>query len=206
MNRRISQQQNQQQSQHSRQHERRDYFRIEDTVLLRYIEVDRSLAQANQIPAQFSDDLRFSLMQQLHAIDSESSKYLRSITQTNSDLEAYLKLLNKKIETLASALINSVDPVTDQQKIAVSLSEGGVCFTADNALAVGSFTALQLTLLPTYVTLVLFTEIADCSAIKDGFRIVMSFVHLKDADRQQLAKHIMQWQLAAKRKHQLKKD
>lgn len=186
--------------------ERRNYFRIEDTVLLRLIAVDREAALANQIPSQFNQDLRFTLVRELQDIDHDAQRYLRSIAEDNRDLEAYLKSINKKIDLLTATLANTVEPQQEQTKHAVSLSEGGLAFMQPSKLNKGSYVAIELTLLPSYITLVLFARVMDCTAIEAGFKIALSFVNLRDSDRQSLAKHIMQQQLAAKRQHNNQKD
>ena len=185
--------------------DRRNYFRIEDSVLLRYLTVDQSCALANRIPPRFSEDLHYSLMRNLQDIDHENIQTLRSIAESNRDLETYLKAINKKIDILATTLANSLEPIPDQLNQQISLSEGGLSFSSQTELANDSYLALQLTLLPSYVTLVIFAKIINCSSTENGYKIALSFVHLKDNNRQALAKHVIQQQLTKKRQH-LAKD
>lgn len=179
--------------------ERRDFFRIEDKVLMRCRAVDQSSALSNLIPVQFKDDPAFTLMQQLQQLDLDNSQFLRAIAEESRDLEAYLKGINKKIELISSHLLESVEKDPDQQKQSISLSEGGLGFHSALEYAHDSYLAMQLTFLPSHVTIVVFAKIINCTEIEDGHAIAVSFVHLNTTNRKLIAKHIMQLQLAQRR-------
>lgn len=193
--------------------ERRNYFRLEDKVLLRYQIIDETTALANIAPKQFRADQANSLMRDLQHIDQESNKYLHSIAEINPDLELYLKALSKKIDTIASSLVDHNSLSSNQLPQVISLSEGGLAFPSPVEHAHDSYLALQLTLLPQQLSLVLFAKVINCSTVNqprtgedhtrqdnpDNFTIAVSFVHLKESDRQIIAKHIMQLQLSARR-------
>ena len=176
-------------------------------MLLRYQAIDESSALANIVPKQFCDDQAHSLIRDLQHIDQESNQYLRSIAESNRDLELYLKLLSKKIDTIAANLVDSIAPAPDQQQKIISLSEGGLAFPSASEHAHDSYLALQLTLLPLHVSLILFAKVINCSANNtttgkqgsDGFSVAVSIIHLKDSDRQIIAKHIIQLQQTERR-------
>lgn len=179
--------------------ERRDYFRIEDTVLLRYHQINESCALANNVPRQFEDDPAFSLMHELQLIDTDNNKYIRALTEQSIELEAYIKNLNKKVDLIAAKLVEREEGAPDQVKLNISISEGGLSFHSDSEIAHGSHLAIQLTFLPSQHALVLFCKVINCTREANGFAVALSFVNLKDYDRQYIAKHIMQLQLAQRR-------
>jgi septal ring factor EnvC (AmiA/AmiB activator) len=179
--------------------ERRSFFRIEDTVLVRYQPVNESAALSNQIPKEFEEDPEFTLMQQLQEIDQQNSQVLRLIAEENRNVDAYLKAINKKIEIITSHLIESGNHASDQEEAQISLSEGGLGFYSDTELAHDSYLAMQLTFLPARTTLVVFAKIIHCSKENHQYCIAVSFIHLNDTNRQLIAKHIMQLQLAQRR-------
>lgn len=188
----------------SMENERRDYFRITDKVQLRYTCVDENSALSNKIPNEFQDDIGYSLVRELELIDREHSPQLRAIAELSRDLEVYLKAINRKIELIASKLATSGSAPDHKDQQVVSLSEGGMSFRANKAIADDSCLALQLTLLPSHITLVLFGRVINCSSLESGengppYSVAVSFVHLREDDRQTLAKHIMQLQLAQRR-------
>ena len=186
-------------SSHMLINERRDYFRIEDTVLLRYREINESCALANNVPRQFEDDPAFSLMHELQLIDIENNKYVRALTEQSLELEAYIKNLNKKIDLIAAKLVEREEGAPDKVKVKISISEGGLSFHSNSEVAHDSHLAVQLTFLPSQHALVLFCKVINCTRDANGFSVALSFVNLKDSDRQYIAKHIMQLQLAQRR-------
>lgn len=181
--------------------ERRDFFRIIDTVMMRVRPVNQSAALANIIPAQFRDDPAFALMQQLQQIDHDNSQFLWSIAEKNRDVEAYLKGINRKIELISAHLIASADNDPDQSKQTISLSEGGLGFHSDIEYGHDSYLAIQVTLLPSRATVVLFAKVINCTKKADDFAVAVGFVQLNKTTRKLIAKHIMQLQLAERRKH-----
>ena len=184
--------------------ERRDYFRIEDKVQLRYTAIDESSALANTVPREFREDLGYSLIRELQRIDREHSVQLRTIAEENRDLEIYLKAINRKIELIASTMASDQDSLDHKEQQVISLSEGGMAFRAKRELAHGSHLALQLTLQPSHLTLVLFGRVINCSLVNgdpaSGFSVAVSFVNIREEDRQTIARHIMQVQLAKRRR------
>ena len=180
--------------------ERRSFFRVDDRVLLRYQPVNENCALANMIPAAFKEDPGYSLMQELQAIDRNNAKFLSAIGEDNRNLEAYLKGQNKKLELIAAKLIEHEGIAPDRQKLEVSISEGGLSIKSGTEFAINSYLALQITLLPKRHTVVTFAKIVNCSEAKAGsYKYGLSFIHLKDYDRQVIAKHVMQLQLAQRR-------
>lgn len=190
--------------------ERRDSFRIKDRVLMRYISVDESTALGNIVPPQFGDEPGSMLLRDLQYIEQENHHFLRSIADNHRELELYLRSINKKIELIAARLVECVDPPADAKSQIISLSEGGLAFHSSNQHGNDSHLAIQLTLLPSHISLVLFAKVINSSQNKqlDGsssdqqqaYSTAVSFVQLKDSDRQILAKHIMQLQLLQRRR------
>ena len=90
-------------------------------------------------------------------------------------------------------------PCTGSKKYLITISEGGLAFRTSTQYANDSYIAVQITLLPNHQSLVLFCRVINCSQVTDGFNIALSFVNLTDGDRQIIAKHIIQLQLAERR-------
>jgi hypothetical protein len=179
--------------------ERRNFFRIEDTVLMRYQPIDENSALANHIPSLFKEDPGYSLMQELMEIDRDNNKFLRAIGEKNYELEAYLKGLSKKLDLIAAKVVESDEKAAHQEPHYISISEGGLSFVSPIEYAHDSYIALQMTLLPSHHSLVLFTRVINCSVSDNGYSIALSFVQLKDTERQIITKHIMQLQMAQRR-------
>jgi hypothetical protein len=176
--------------------DRRDYFRINDHVLLDLIRVD---AQTLSLPPQhhFRNNERFNLLRELRNIDAENNHILRNIAEEDRELEHYLRGLNSKIELLASSLMEHSEQAASVKPQPVSLSEGGISFDSDDDFPIGSYFALQLTLLPERMGICVYIEIANTSDTTP--RIGAHFIGLREGDRQILARHIMQVQINQRR-------
>ena len=181
--------------------ERREYFRVEDVAQLRYIQIDEPSALAGRIPSEFQDEIGYSLIRELQRIDRDHQQYLRAIAEKNRDLETYLKAINRKIELIVSHLASDNDNGATMQQI--SLSEGGIGFPSTTPLKLGTYLAIQITLQPSHLTLVLFTRVLECQIATDNsgepFSVSAGFIGLNEEDRQTIARHIMQVQLAQRR-------
>lgn len=177
--------------------DRREYYRIEDTIAL-----DFSLLSGPQALA--SDALHdasplFNLLSDLHLMDFESQHLLRHISERDRTLANYLKVMNKRIDLLGQALAQNLlrDIGAPRQ---VSMSEGGISFNHAQAIEPGSHLALKMVLMPQALGLLLRAKVMHCQVREDGqFEIGTEFEALTDAQRQLLARHILQKQAQQRR-------
>lgn len=178
--------------------ERREFFRVEDRAVLRYRAVP--LAALDEVPPEnhFDDGEVFRLMRELRTLDHENNNVLRSIAEQNRELGLYLKGLNRKLDLIAAALtdIDSTQRGLEPQPIA--LSESSISFIATPPLAVDTVVALELVLLPEHSALALYGQVI-ANRDEDPTRTVVAFTRLREGNRQVLAKHILQVQIAARR-------
>ncbi len=183
--------------------DRREYFRVEDQLILRYCIVPPEAVGNMPAERHFDNSEMFALLRELRQIDQEHNNVLRALTEQNRDLSAYLKSINRKIDIIANALATLSHGHTDQAPRRVSISEAGIAFAADLNLMPGKYLALELVLLPNHTGLALYGEVLE-TRNPDGLTVV-SFVRVRESDRQILAKHILQVQIAVKRQ-QAKSD
>lgn len=186
--------------------DRREFFRVEDRVLLRYCRVAREAAAQGSAELYFDDGEIFWLMRELRSVDAEHHSRLRGLADNNRELGLYLKAMNRKIELIATALAAFDRTRHGIPEQAVTLSEAGLDFTLDNAkldnakegaLQVGELLALQLVLLPEYLAVAVWAEVVSVDATQQ--RVGVSFVRLRETERQILARHALQVQIASRR-------
>ncbi len=178
--------------------DRREFFRVEDRALLRYCTVSAEAAAATPAESHFDDSDLFWLMRELRNIDRENHNVLRTIAEQSRDLGLYLRSINHKIELIANALLARNPDHEDITAQEISLSEGGFSFLVEPRLDIGSTLALELTLLPAQIGICCYGEVI-ANRDEPPQRSVVQFVHLRDADRQLIARHIFQVQIAARR-------
>ncbi|MDX1368973.1 PilZ domain-containing protein [Pseudomonas sp.] len=177
--------------------DRREYYRIDDTIALEFTPLSGADALA-------SDELHdssplFNLLSELHLLDFESQHLLRHISERDRTLANYLKVINKRIDLLGQAVAQSLlrDIGTPRR---VCLSEGGVSFISSQNLAIDSHLAIKIVLMPQALGLLLRAKVIHCQALTEQqFEIGTEFEALTDAQRQLLARHILQRQALERR-------
>lgn len=179
--------------------ERRDYFRIRDRIILDYRIVPAGTASGQSAEQFFPPSSTFDLMRELRALENEHS-LTRGGAEYDREVDQQLRLLNRKIELVANAVV-ALDQTRDGlEPQPVSLSEGGVAFAAEETLNLGSRLALRIQLLPELVGLCLYGEVVDNRDEPPGYTAVR-FTELAEADRQLLARHILKHQIEARRQN-----
>jgi len=166
--------------------DRREYYRIDDTIALEFSLL--SGAEAHASDALHDPSPLFNLLSDL-----------RHITERDRTLANYLKVINKRVDLLGQAVAQSLlrDIGAPRQ---VSLSEGGISFNNAQAVAPGSHLAIKMVLMPQALGLLLRGQVVHCSQRADGqFEIGTEFEALTDAQRQLLARHILQKQALERR-------
>lgn len=181
--------------------DRREYFRVDDRIILRYRVVAADAVGNTPAERHFDNADVFALLRELRQIDQENNNVLRSLAETNRELGIYLKSLNRKIELIAGALAVMDEAQQLQSPQPVSISETSLSFYAESELAVGTVVALELILLPQHIGLAIYGEVIAKRDNKDRHAVVQ-FVRLRDSDRQLLARHVMQVQIAARKQNQ----
>lgn len=184
----------------SRKPNRREYFRVDDQVLLK-IKLLGNHDNFSTPPADyFEESTSITLVEQLRIIDNEHNKLLRPIAEINRDLELYLKSINKKIDLIANSILDLHQPAVHQAYIDVSISEGGLAFNVTQHYATNSICALLICLQPENTCFAAYAEVLECAALPGGdHRVALQFIKLNTADQQLLARHILQVQIAQKK-------
>jgi hypothetical protein len=177
--------------------DRREYYRIDDTIALEFTPLSGAEALA-------SDELHdssplFNLLSELHLLDFESQHLLRHISERDRTLANYLKVINKRIDLLGQTVAQSLlRDIGNPRR--VSLSEGGVRFISSQNLAIDSHLAIKIVLMPQALGLLLRAKVIHCQALDEQqFEIGTEFEALTDAQRQLLARHILQRQALERR-------
>ena len=174
--------------------DRREYYRIEDMIALEILPPEHAETVSGAGSTQ-----RFALLGELHQLDFEAQHLLRQIADGNRTLANYLKVQNKRIDLIGQALAQDLLQDLGPARATV-LSEGGISFVNDQPLDVGSTWLLKLALMPQGLGMLLTARVASCQALESGqFAIGTSFEALTDAQRQLLARHILQKQAAERR-------
>ena len=181
----------------SDEEERREYYRIEDRVALEINPLSRS-GQAGEDAAEDTSAL-FDLLSELHVSEFESQHLLRQLDERDRVLNSFLKALTKRIDLLGRVVAHTaLGELGEPQP--VRLSEGGVEFISYQDFAPSQLLSVKMVLMPQASGLMLRARVTHCDPAGDGrFVIGTEFVNLPDAQRQLLARHVLQRQAQQRR-------
>lgn len=173
---------------------RREYYRIEDSVALEINPFDEAASCAMpRITALFQ------LLSELHVSEFESQHLLRQLDDRDRVLNGFLKAMSKRIDLLGQVVANTAlgELGTPQP---VLLSEGGIQFRSAQAYPTDSRLSIKMVLMPQAAGMMLEARVVSCTAMaQDAFEIDTEFVDLPDAQRQLLARHVLQRQAQQRR-------
>ncbi len=184
--------------------DRREYYRIDDRIALEITPLSAADAAGTDLLQDASP--LFNLLSELHLSEFESQHLLRQLNDSDRTLGNFLKAQNKRIDLLSQVVAQTILGHLGEPR-QVTLSEGGVeCLNAE-AIAPGTRVAVKMALMPQALGLLLRAKITHCDAKADGrFDLGMDFHDITDAQRQLLARYILQKQAAERRKEREQND
>ncbi|MDX1453765.1 MAG: PilZ domain-containing protein [Oleiphilaceae bacterium] len=173
---------------------RRQYFRLDDQV-----SVEWALIDDGQSPGEFFDlNPEFGLISEFQLLDVESKHLLRTLTDKDKNLGQFLRVLNRKLDSLARVIALSHADTAKDTIQSVNLSEGGIAFPADQHLNTDQKVALKLILLPSYSGLLLAGKVLSCEGEQPPYTLHVQFSDISEAHQQLIARHIMRKQSQGK--------
>ncbi|MDF9777913.1 PilZ domain-containing protein [Pseudomonas baetica] len=176
--------------------DRREYYRIEDTIALEIRPLTATEATGQEVLQDASP--LFNLLSELHLSEFESQHLLRQISERDRNITAFLKSQNKRIDLLSQVIaITALGQIGEPRP--VNISEGGIGFHHPSPMATGARLSVKLVLMPQALGLLLRARVTHCDRKGDGYDVGTTFEHLTDAQRQLLARHILQKQAQERR-------
>ncbi|MBV1789196.1 PilZ domain-containing protein [Marinobacterium sp. D7] len=182
--------------------DRRQFYRIDHPVVLDYKIVSEADVASSSKPYQFNVSPYFLLQSQLSGIDAECQHLVYKIAESTPHLATYLQHLNKKIDLIGRTLADSQLEVDSTHMQIINLSEGGLSFTAEEALELGTLLAIKLVFPENSLGLLLYAEVQRCEPKEQNFDIGIAFHKMPESCRTLLARLIIEAQ-ARERQAQL---
>ncbi|GFM81609.1 PilZ domain-containing protein [Pseudomonas cichorii] len=177
--------------------ERREYYRIEDSVALEI----NPLSQADQASQEAIRETSalFDLLSELHVNEFESQHLLRQLDERDRVLNSFLKSLNKRIDLLGRVVAHTALGRLGAPQ-PVNISEGGLRFTSSQRYTPGEELSIKMVLMPQAAGLMMNATVIHCNTLENGeYETGTKFMDLPDAQRQLLARHILQRQAQQRR-------
>ena len=176
--------------------ERREYYRIDDMIALQIKSLSAPEAASKEVLQDASP--LFNLLSELHLSEFEAQHLLRQLSEKDRTLAAFLKVQNKRLDLLSQIMAQSLrDELGAPQPVIIS--EGGIDFQHPTPLAPGAHLAIKLVLMPQALGLLLRARVTHCDPKGTGFDVGTEFEAMTDAQRQLLARYILQKQAQERR-------
>jgi hypothetical protein len=176
--------------------DRREYYRIDDMIALQIKSLSAPQAASKEV--LLDDSPLFNLLSELHLSEFESQHLLRQLGERDRTLAAFLKVQNKRMDLLSQVMAQSLlGEIGAPQPVIIS--EGGIDFQHPTVLAPGSHLAVKLVLMPQALGLLLRAKVTHCDPKGSGFDVGTEFESMTDAQRQLLARYILQKQAQERR-------
>ncbi|SHK43851.1 PilZ domain-containing protein [Marinobacter antarcticus] len=179
--------------------ERREFFRIEDRIGLEVHKLEPSAELDENV---FSGDHLENLEAEFRRLDQDIKSQLASLADQDRVLTGLIKSLNGKLDALARIMAFQQNPLQPGDWQDVTLSEGGLAFCASpQAWQTGDRLTVRMTLPPELYQPRAVAEVLDVQADETGrTRVHTDFIRIQDSDRQQIARHVMRWQIRQRQK------
>ncbi|MBF8722756.1 PilZ domain-containing protein [Pseudomonas guariconensis] len=177
--------------------DRREYYRIEDSIALEI----SPLGAAEALETDLLQDASplFNLLSELHLADFESQHLMRQLSEKDRTLAAFLRVQNKRLDLLSAVMAQALLGEIGQPQ-PVILSEGGIEFAQATPIATDTRVAVKMVLMPRALGLLLRARVTHCDPRPDGlYEVGTEFIDMTDAQRQLLARYILQRQQQQRR-------
>ncbi|MBI5461884.1 MAG: PilZ domain-containing protein [Gammaproteobacteria bacterium] len=176
--------------------ERREYFRIDDDVLLQVRQVDE--AEVADIAEHIGDRMpdRFTVAANFAVSSRQMSRLLHGIMADTPDTARCLRMVDQKLNHLARLFVNEAVERGAFTRLHVNLSAGGLVFPSSVSFAPGTLLETRMVLPPSSMGILTVSRVVHCDprdAAADGcaWLVAVEYVHIREADRDLLVSHIM---------------
>lgn len=179
--------------------DRRDYFRIRDRVGL---EIRKLVSGESGDSDPFNEGHLDGLRTELRRLDQDIKVHLASLAEKDRLMTTLFKSLNGKLDILARIIAFEQNPLQPEQWQEITLSEGGIAFVSSGGnYQLGDKLAIRLTLPPELYRPQAIAEVVECTPAEPGVTWIHGeFTQIHDGDRQQIARHVMRWQIRQRQK------
>ena len=169
---------------------RRQYFRVIDKASVEIAVMPKGHSAAEY----FEISPEFGLISEFQSLDVESKHLLRTVTDSDKNLGQFLKVMNKKLDSLSRVLALNSQTIPQETIQKINLSEGGLSLHSGLSLKEGQKVAVKLILLPSYCGLLVEGKVLSCQGKDCPYDLHIEFTDISESHQQLIARHIMRIQ------------
>jgi hypothetical protein len=176
--------------------ERREYFRIDDQVLLnlRPIAEAEVAAVRERIMDRVPD--RFTVAANFAVNSRATARLLHGLASGSPDAARYMRLMDQKLNQLARLFVLDEVERGDYPLLNVNLSAGGLVFPSRREFAAGELVEMRMVLYPDMVGILTVSRVIYCERFANQpgdfpWQVAVEYAHIRESDRDLLCSHIM---------------
>lgn len=176
--------------------DRREFFRINDTVLVEYTEIDENQIEALAKQIDNPLDANSPEKNQLYSLQTAFSHLTDQINQYDRNIARALRLLDDKMTIIAHMLNNDKSPQDGQNIVHANLSGGGIAFLSSTKVNSKTPLDIHIELRPSCTQIRTVAHVVSCDKLNDApqetpYLLRLAFTHMSEIDRNLLVKHVL---------------
>lgn len=175
--------------------ERRRYFRIEDTIGIRYERLTQKQAQERQQALSLGE---YAANNDLQDTERQLQLIIDKLRVQNPEISEAIDLLNRKFNLLKNDTLATEET---SKAVRASISACGVNFDIEEEFAPQEEVFVDITLLPTDLHIQTIAQVVACSRIEESasedrgvWSIALDFVGLRPEMEELLVQHLVKRQ------------
>jgi len=180
--------------------ERRQYFRIDDTVQLKYRVIQDVDIEAEIRHSHYEQNNLTELRNAYNVIDTRLLVLMEKLHKKIPLIAETLSLINKKLSLMERMISHKEDLDESMYPVhEVNLSANGMAFDTHTPIAENTNLKIELVLYPECHYIPLYAKVVDCrKKIEDSlhrFVIATEFVGICNEDQDKIIQHILKKQM-----------
>jgi hypothetical protein len=176
--------------------ERREYFRIDDQVLLNLRPIAE--AEVTAVRERIMDRVpdRFTVAANFAVNSRATARLLHGLASGSPDAARYMRLMDQKLNQLARLFVLDEVERGDYPLLNVNLSAGGLVFPSRREFAAGELVEMRMVLYPDMVGILTVSRVIYCERFANQpgdfpWQVAVEYAHIRESDRDLLCSHIM---------------
>lgn len=181
----------------SQEPEKREYFRIDDKVILEYRQVSEREVTDTEKGLEANDFSWMTMMAQFDTMSRELGAITRVIGKSSSNISQCLEMLDSKINMIGQQLVAGEMEGMGVEPQSVNLGAGGASFKSTGPVMVGGMLEVRMMLLPEHTGIISYAKVVNCSALEEAeekryrYRVSIEFVDMQEDVRDRITRHVL---------------
>jgi len=186
------------------ENDKRQYFRVDDISLVKHKVRDANKSHENNELAYEQRKKRLTIKAAFESMTREMQPVHKMIAANNSKVAQYLTMMNEKLNMLSDCLVRSeIEEMVEGGPQEVNIGAGGVSFSSNTPVMVGTVLEMELVLLPDNNVVFSLAKVVTCvkneTAVNEqnAYQIAVAFQDMNEEVRDLISRHVIKKEIEA---------